>query len=200
MAIAGGITPRSGFGLHCLLFIVHFCSSLPLCQFQFTSCGRPIHLLSSFAIYLVHNVGQAMIKSILGSKLICASLRSNDHPRLSYGGDFDNEPFWKTMVKDIAWSLKSVAVFLAEQPSQIKYIEWPTFQSTLRTAMLTLVLVAVLIVALSSVDSTFLCHRHQRLGNDDAGSSRSVKQAKSDAQVLKRSNGEVLWQLILFST
>lgn len=23
MAIAGGITPRSGFGLHCLLFIVH---------------------------------------------------------------------------------------------------------------------------------------------------------------------------------
>lgn len=27
-------------------------------------------------------------------------------------------------------SLKSVAVFLAEQPSQIKYIEWPTFQNT----------------------------------------------------------------------
>ncbi|WOL20149.1 hypothetical protein Cni_G28951 [Canna indica] len=50
-------------------------------------------------------------------------------------------------------SLRSVAVFLAEQPSQLKYIEWPTFQSTLKTATLTLVLVALLIVALSSIDS-----------------------------------------------
>ncbi|XP_042376464.1 uncharacterized protein LOC121970089 isoform X11 [Zingiber officinale] len=112
MAIAGGITPRSGFG--------------PL-LFKPSTVSIPIYQLWKTNSF---NVGQAMIKSILGSKLICASLRSNDHPRLSYGGDFDNEPFWKTMVKDIAWSLKSVAVFLAEQPSQIKYIEWPTFQST----------------------------------------------------------------------
>ncbi|XP_042376469.1 uncharacterized protein LOC121975192 isoform X1 [Zingiber officinale] len=135
MAIAGGITPRSGFG--------------PL-LFKPSTVSIPIYQLWNTNSF---NIGQTMIKSVLGSKLICASLRSNDHPRLSYGGDFDNEPFWKTMVKDIAWSLTSVAVFLAEQPSQIKYIEWPTFQSTLRTAMLTLVLVAVLIVALSSVDS-----------------------------------------------
>ncbi|XP_050262602.1 uncharacterized protein LOC126707056 isoform X2 [Quercus robur] len=53
--------------------------------------------------------------------------------------------------------LKSLFVFLAEQPSQLKYIEWPGFQSTLKTATLTLALVAVLIVALSTVDSA-LCY------------------------------------------
>ncbi|KAI9177873.1 hypothetical protein LWI28_020167 [Acer negundo] len=41
--------------------------------------------------------------------------------------------------------------FLVEQPSQLKYLEWPSFQSTLKTATLTLVLVALLIVALSSL-------------------------------------------------
>ncbi|KAF9623459.1 hypothetical protein IFM89_003043 [Coptis chinensis] len=49
--------------------------------------------------------------------------------------------------------LKLLVVFLVEQPGQLKYIEWPSFQSTLKTATLTLVLVAMLIVALSSVDS-----------------------------------------------
>ncbi|XP_042431295.1 uncharacterized protein LOC122017689 [Zingiber officinale] len=104
-----------------------------------------------------HNNGRAATKSLSSSNLICASLRSNAHPRLSYGDGFDKEPFWINVVKDTAWSLKSVAVFFAEQPSQIKYIEWPTFQSTLRTASLTHVLVALLIVALSSVDSC-LCY------------------------------------------
>ncbi|WCJ39659.1 hypothetical protein M5689_020631 [Euphorbia peplus] len=47
--------------------------------------------------------------------------------------------------------------FLVEQPSQLKYIEWPSFQTTLRTAILTLVIVALLIVALASVDS-ILCY------------------------------------------
>ncbi|XWS67704.1 hypothetical protein CRYUN_Cryun04dG0028800 [Craigia yunnanensis] len=53
------------------------------------------------------------------------------------------------------WSNFNVSLFafLVEQPSQLKYIEWPSFQSTLKTAILTLVLVAGLIVALSSVDS-----------------------------------------------
>lgn len=78
--------------------------------------------------------------------------------------------------------LKSLFVFLIEQPSQLKYIEWPSFSNTvclirlclfsvtnhnvlndylyifmnplqLRTAALTLVIVAFLLVALSSVDS-----------------------------------------------
>ncbi|XP_074561635.1 uncharacterized protein LOC141817923 [Curcuma longa] len=109
------------------------------------------------AWHLVQNTGRTVTKSLSSSNLICASLRSNGHPRLSYGGGFDKEPFWINVVKDIAWSLKCVAVFLAEQPNQIKYIEWPAFESTLRTARVTLVLVALLIVALSSVDSC-LCY------------------------------------------
>jgi len=78
--------------------------------------------------------------------------------------------------------LKSLFAFLIEQPSQLKYIEWPSFSNTvcliglllflvtnhdvlngylyilinpwqLRTATLTLVIVAFLLVALASVDS-----------------------------------------------
>ncbi|KAI8564785.1 hypothetical protein RHMOL_Rhmol03G0209300 [Rhododendron molle] len=54
-------------------------------------------------------------------------------------------------------ALKSLFIFLLEQPSQLKYIEWPSFQSTLKTASLTLILMAILIVALASVDSA-LCY------------------------------------------
>lgn len=69
----------------------------------------------------------------------------------------NRESFWLSMARDVAGSLRSLAVFLAEQPGQLKYIEWPTFQSTLKTATLTLVLVALLIVALTSIDSS-LCY------------------------------------------
>ncbi|KAG2706081.1 hypothetical protein I3760_05G087400 [Carya illinoinensis] len=73
--------------------------------------------------------------------------------QFSSGDDLSEEPFWVSLIKDAVWGLKSLLVFLAEQPSQLKYIEWPDLQSTLKTAILTLVLVAVLIVAVSSVDS-----------------------------------------------
>ncbi|KAI3499306.1 hypothetical protein L1887_35101 [Cichorium endivia] len=63
------------------------------------------------------------------------------------------ESFWLPPAKGFIRGIKSLFAFLAEQPSQLKYIEWPGFQNTLKTAMLTLVLVAVLIVGLSSVDS-----------------------------------------------
>ncbi|XP_057493738.1 uncharacterized protein LOC130779186 isoform X1 [Actinidia eriantha] len=72
---------------------------------------------------------------------------------LSCGDDFREEPFWFTTIKKPFWTLKSLFVFLLEQPSQLKYIEWPSFQSTLKTASLTLLLVALLMVALASVDS-----------------------------------------------
>ncbi|KAK4752063.1 hypothetical protein SAY87_020861 [Trapa incisa] len=62
------------------------------------------------------------------------------------------EPFWLALVKELIWSLKSLLSFLREQPNQLKYIEWPGFQSTLKTAILTLILVALLMVALTSVD------------------------------------------------
>lgn len=80
----------------------------------------------------------------------------NNHA-LSYDDDLHPEPFWSSLIKEVVWSSKSLFTFLCEQPSQLKYIEWPSFQSTLRTATLTLILVALLIVALSSVDSALHC-------------------------------------------
>ncbi|XP_064998825.1 uncharacterized protein LOC135633372 [Musa acuminata AAA Group] len=97
--------------------------------------------------------GSCIQRPISYFRPICASIRSNDH----YGDGFDREPFWLSVVKGVAMCLKSLAVFLAEQPSQLKYIEWPGFQNTLRTSTLTLVLVALLIVALSSIDAC-LCY------------------------------------------
>ncbi|XP_059432340.1 uncharacterized protein LOC132165694 isoform X1 [Corylus avellana] len=80
-----------------------------------------------------------------------------NHHQLSFHDDLPEEPFWLSLIKEASWGLKSLFVFLVEQPSQLKYIEWPGFQSTLKTATLTLVIVAVLIVALTSVDSA-LCY------------------------------------------
>ncbi|ESW23115.1 hypothetical protein PHAVU_004G019500 [Phaseolus vulgaris] len=79
----------------------------------------------------------------------------NDH-HLSYDG-LPEEPLLLSLIKEVIWGLKYLFVFLVEQPSQLKYVEWPSFSSTLRTAVLTLILVALLIVALSSVDSA-LCY------------------------------------------
>lgn len=80
----------------------------------------------------------------------------NDH-HLSYDGGLPEEPLLLSLIKEVIWGLKYLFVFLVEQPSQLKYVEWPSFSSTLRTAVLTLILVALLIVALSSVDSA-LCY------------------------------------------
>ncbi|GAB2218069.1 hypothetical protein Droror1_Dr00001286 [Drosera rotundifolia] len=79
----------------------------------------------------------------------------------------DRSSFWVEKYKYFIRTLKAVLVFLSEQPGQLKYIEWPSFQSTLKTAALTLVLVSVLIVALSSVDAVLaylLAHFLRRSG------------------------------------
>ncbi|XP_038972356.1 uncharacterized protein LOC103721716 [Phoenix dactylifera] len=88
----------------------------------------------------------------------CAATGGNGHRELMSKDVFDSsEPFWLSMIKDVSWSLRSLAVFFVEQPIQLKYIEWPTFQGTVKTASLTLILVAFLIVSLSSIDSA-LCY------------------------------------------
>ncbi|KAK7266184.1 hypothetical protein RIF29_18826 [Crotalaria pallida] len=84
---------------------------------------------------------------------VLTSAARNDQYVSSGDGLPQEESFLLTFVKDIIWGIRSLFVFLAEQPSQLKYIEWPSFGHTLRTAILTLALVAILIVALSSVDS-----------------------------------------------
>ncbi|XP_023751262.1 uncharacterized protein LOC111899644 [Lactuca sativa] len=83
-----------------------------------------------------------------GAKYAISVARGNHN-----GLNLNNEPFWLSPTKGFIRGIKSLFAFLAEQPSQLKYIEWPGFQNTLKTAMLTLVLVAMLIVGLSSVDS-----------------------------------------------
>ncbi|KAL5722039.1 hypothetical protein ACHQM5_005609 [Ranunculus cassubicifolius] len=91
-----------------------------------------------------------------GTYLKC-SASSGMNQRDGRFSDSQVEPFWVTLSKEAFRGLRSLVVFLIEQPRQLKHIEWPTFQSTLKTATLTLVLVAMLIVALSSVDSA-LCY------------------------------------------
>ncbi|KAL3514971.1 hypothetical protein ACH5RR_021873 [Cinchona calisaya] len=80
-----------------------------------------------------------------------------NHQLASTDDDFDQEPFWSNRLKEAFWATKSLFMFLVEQPSQLKYVEWPSFQSTLKTATLTLLLVGLLIIALASVDSA-LCY------------------------------------------
>ncbi|CAA7020698.1 unnamed protein product [Microthlaspi erraticum] len=75
----------------------------------------------------------------------------------SFHEELPEDPLWLSLVRDIVWSTRSLWSFMAEQPSQLKFIEWPSFTSTLKTATLSLCLVAVFIVALSSVDSA-LCY------------------------------------------
>ncbi|KAG0543937.1 hypothetical protein BDA96_02G232000 [Sorghum bicolor] len=69
----------------------------------------------------------------------------------------DDEPLWLAVVRDLVVGLKGLVAFLAEQPRQLKHLEWPGFQHTMKTATLTLVLVAVFIVALSTIDAA-LCY------------------------------------------
>ncbi|KAM2008924.1 hypothetical protein EV1_003520 [Malus domestica] len=85
--------------------------------------------------------------------IICAASVGGDHHQLRIDDDSPHEPYFLSLVKEAVWGLSSLFVFLVEQPSQLKYIEWPSFRSTLKTATLTLVLVVLLIVALSSTDS-----------------------------------------------
>ncbi|XP_062107793.1 uncharacterized protein LOC133818771 [Humulus lupulus] len=91
-------------------------------------------------------------KSKLGTT--CAVRMARGEPyQSSFEDNLLHEPFLLTIVKEAVWWMRSLFIFLTEQPGQLKYIEWPSFPSTLKTATLTLVLVALLIVALSSVDS-----------------------------------------------
>lgn len=76
-----------------------------------------------------------------------------DGPYLSIDEDINRDPFLLWLPKELLRDFKSALLFLWEQPGQLKYIEWPSFQSTLKTATLTLLLVMLLIIFLSSVDS-----------------------------------------------
>ncbi|KAL0429445.1 UNVERIFIED_CONTAM: hypothetical protein Sradi_0570500 [Sesamum radiatum] len=51
--------------------------------------------------------------------------------QLNYNDDSHTEPLWLNLIREAIWTTRSLFLFLVEQPSQLKYIEWPSFQSTL---------------------------------------------------------------------
>ncbi|KAH6803422.1 hypothetical protein C2S51_031669 [Perilla frutescens var. frutescens] len=109
-----------------------------------------IHHGTALAIRRIQNLQKL---SFHGRYATAPILRAGRHYELDHNDDYHTEPFWLSKIQTVIRAVRSLFQFLAEQPSQLRYIEWPSFQSTLKTAMLTLVLVALLIVALSSVDS-----------------------------------------------
>ncbi|KAI3889198.1 hypothetical protein MKX03_024652 [Papaver bracteatum] len=88
------------------------------------------------------------------NQMKCAVSSGANHQ--GFQDEFRSDPYWLTMIKEAIWGARSLFFFLIEQPGQLRYIEWPSFQNTLKTATLTLVLVALLILALASIDSV-LC-------------------------------------------
>ncbi|PKA59094.1 hypothetical protein AXF42_Ash001187 [Apostasia shenzhenica] len=97
------------------------CSSL----FPFSSYGPLVSTWPS-----IKTIQQKNMKMVLRLKhASCPSFRHAECAttgRNQYNGHlsddgFDQEPFW---------SLRSLVLFLFEQPSQLKYIEWPSFDST----------------------------------------------------------------------
>ncbi|KAJ7978656.1 Protein translocase complex, SecE/Sec61-gamma subunit [Quillaja saponaria] len=76
-----------------------------------------------------------------GNKYAMSAARN--HQQLRFDEDLSEEPFVLSLIKEAFWEVRSLMAFLVEQPSQLKYVEWPSFSNTLRTASLTLVLVAL---------------------------------------------------------
>ncbi|XP_078180329.1 uncharacterized protein LOC144574275 isoform X3 [Carex rostrata] len=60
----------------------------------------------------------------------CAATGRDGTKNVYYDDKFDPDPFWSSLIKEILWCLRDLFQFLAEQPSQLKYIEWPSFQRT----------------------------------------------------------------------
>ncbi|CAM6103532.1 unnamed protein product [Calypogeia fissa] len=67
----------------------------------------------------------------------------------------ESVPVWLWICLALYRTLTDFLQFLWEQPGQLKDIEWPSFQSTIRMAVLTVIVVAFLIIFLATIDSTF---------------------------------------------
>ncbi|XP_072981798.1 uncharacterized protein [Typha latifolia] len=105
-------------------------------SFLFSKYQPSIHIQHSSTVkFQFVKVSRTLLcQSFRSTRLInCATAGKGGRQKLSVDG-FEHEPFWLSMVKDVVWGLRMLAVFLAEQPSQLKYIEWPTFQTTMTWA------------------------------------------------------------------
>ncbi|XP_019241270.1 PREDICTED: uncharacterized protein LOC109221263 isoform X3 [Nicotiana attenuata] len=112
----------------------------------------PSHSMSyKKSTFRSHVTGRSITHlSLAGHSVKCASFAERNYQS---SVNNDEDPFLINTMKQAIRAAKSVLLFLVEQPSQLKYIEWPGFQSTLKTATLALVLVGLFIIALSSIDS-----------------------------------------------
>uniref|UniRef100_A0A0A9AGI3 Uncharacterized protein n=1 Tax=Arundo donax TaxID=35708 RepID=A0A0A9AGI3_ARUDO len=123
------------------------CNAAPICGQR-----RPSLLkVAKSQIGVRRFVPASLRKCAAASNHVRQELRASEYPF------DDDEPLWLAVVKDLAVDLKGLVAFLAEQPRQLKYLEWPGFQNTLKTATLTLVLVVLFIIVLSTVDAA-LCY------------------------------------------
>ncbi|XP_066397416.1 uncharacterized protein [Miscanthus floridulus] len=140
---AGALAPLAGL------------SPLPWCSPAALYCRRSPPLLK----VAIAKTRPAVHQFAPASLPTCAAMSEHGRQEIrsnEYQLD-DDEPLWLAVVIDLAVGLKGLVAFLAEQPRQLKHLEWPGFQHTMKTATLTLVLVAVFIVALSTIDAA-LCY------------------------------------------
>jgi len=140
--VAGALAPLAGW------------SPLPLCSPAPLCCRRSPPLLK------VAKRQPGGHRFAPASARKCAAVSDHGRQRATeyqFDDDDDDEPLWLAVFRDLAVGLKGLVAFLAEQPRQLKHLEWPSLRNTLKTATLTLVLVALFIVALSTIDAA-LCY------------------------------------------
>ncbi|XP_077236218.1 uncharacterized protein LOC143877839 isoform X2 [Tasmannia lanceolata] len=81
--------------------------------------------------WLVSEKGSRIRHTSLDARRINCSASGRNYRELRFEDESSSDPFWLSPIKESFWALRSLLVFLVEQPSQLKYIEWPTFQSTI---------------------------------------------------------------------
>ncbi|KAF6150751.1 hypothetical protein GIB67_020834 [Kingdonia uniflora] len=171
---------------------------IQLCISKLPSQVQKLNLTPKRANFSKAILVSTRIRTTTSSRIRCASYSARSYHELKTNDGSDS--FWLSLTKEAIGGFRSLGVFLVVQPSQLRYIEWPSFRSTmeadpvtfrdlgldrpgsschipgcdahkrvsiviitpigsleLKTASLTLVLVALLIVALSSIDSV-LCY------------------------------------------
>ncbi|KAG8056939.1 hypothetical protein GUJ93_ZPchr0002g26687 [Zizania palustris] len=63
-------------------------------------------------------------------KCVAAAGHGRQELRASQYQFDDDEPLWLAVVRDVAAGLRGFVAFLAEQPKQLKHLEWPGFRNT----------------------------------------------------------------------
>ncbi|BBN14001.1 hypothetical protein MPTK1_6g08090 [Marchantia polymorpha subsp. ruderalis] len=90
-----------------------------------------------------------------GGRRLIAAAASYRRPSYSQPeGTPEGTPAWFWLINQLLSWTSSAGRFLLEQPGQLQFIEWPTVNTVVRMAVLTLIVVTCLIVLLATIDST----------------------------------------------